>query len=87
MTNGGLPIGPDEFDDLPLETKLSAIFKTLVYMHDAGYESASTRESFRAGCQARIAALEKSDIRTKGISGITGAITGFVTAFLQKPLF
>ena len=84
----GLPFSKETFRKLDsAESKLDALFDVLVHMTESDFECSEDRDAFRTACQARITALEKSDIKTKGISAITGAITGAVTAFLQKPLF
>jgi len=82
MANG-LPIDLETFETLPERQQNVAIFKTLIYIINSGFECEEEREKKRGDCEKRFEALEKNKNKDKGYAAGAGLIGGFL-AWMMK---
>lgn len=78
MANG-LPVDIETFRKLAsADAKLDALFDVLVYMHGAGYECETDRETRLKRCEQRFQAIENRKKWDTTISAFFGLIGGSI---------
>ena len=82
MANG-LPIDLETFEKLPPSEQTVAIFKTLLYMNNSGYECGTDREKRLAACEQRFKIIENRKWKDRGLTGSMGLIGGFIASLFK----